>query len=452
MAGSPVELLQGARPVRSDAPRSRGEDPADQDPARSPFRSLLKSLTGGDGEAAVQADAPAAPTQAAVSEDADSLASLLASLAGQAGAAGSATAGLPGPGSAGGLLPGSAGTLDGTLAGRLEGALDGGEARMTAAHAGDVLTLTGAGAPAAADPASAASFTKGEGRMAGGAAAQGTASPQAQGAGQTPPQSGAASSPQTSTTAEESKANPFDAFAVEPEEVRAASRPGAADPDGELSRQIAGTIKVVRQETHFAPTLRLSPVQQIGEQIIDSLKGSSFLRSFDLPTRTEGPILKTLEIQLQPVELGSVKVQLRMVADRVEVVIQTAREATAEMLRQDQKLLDQMLKATGYKSDSVTIQVADSRMTGAAASATAQGGAADGSAQQNGFSGHTGGQWAGGSAGHSGEQAGRQDADGGADGPWSRSPDGSAADDIHEVSGRQGHETGSDRRAGGLYL
>lgn len=72
-------------------------------------------------------------------------------------------------------------------------------------------------------------------------------------------------------------------------------------------------------------------------------------------------MLKTLDIQLTPHELGTVKVSLRMVGDTVEVTLQTSKAQTADLLRQDRQLLDQMLRTTGFKADAITIQAADDR-------------------------------------------------------------------------------------------
>ena len=74
-------------------------------------------------------------------------------------------------------------------------------------------------------------------------------------------------------------------------------------------------------------------------------------------------MLKTLDIQLTPHELGTVKVSLRMVGDNVEVSLVTSKAQTAELLKQDRQLLDQMLRTTGFKADTITVQAADDRLS-----------------------------------------------------------------------------------------
>ncbi|MHA7772941.1 flagellar hook-length control protein FliK [Roseibium sp. M-1] len=157
----------------------------------------------------------------------------------------------------------------------------------------------------------------------------------------------------------------FAQFGVEPEAVS----DGSSRPGGQrslLPEDAAGTVKVLRQETHFAPNMRLSPAQQVGDQVATAMKEMAAGRATDqagLTAKAEGPVLKTLDIQLNPHELGTVKVSLRMVGDSVEVSLVTSRVQTAEVLKQDRQLLDQMLKATGFRADTITIQAGDDRIT-----------------------------------------------------------------------------------------
>ncbi|PVB62686.1 flagellar hook-length control protein FliK [Labrenzia sp. 011] len=187
----------------------------------------------------------------------------------------------------------------------------------------------------------------------------------------------------------------FAQFGVEPEQVTdaASSRSAARSM---LPEEAAGTVKVLRQETHFAPNLRLSPIQQVGEQIVAAVKeipsGAGAIQQ-GLSAKAEGPVLKTLDIQLTPHELGSVKVSLRMVGDTVEVTLVASKAQTAELLKQDRQLLDQMLRVTGFKADAITVQAADDRpvqQPGASPngqSASGQNGSAGGDGQAQSFNG-----------------------------------------------------------------
>ena len=75
--------------------------------------------------------------------------------------------------------------------------------------------------------------------------------------------------------------------------------------------------------------------------------------------QTSGPSVKILEIRLQPEELGTVRVTMRIVDNALQVDVRSANPQTAELLQKDRHLLDRMLQAAGYKADSVSIHAMD---------------------------------------------------------------------------------------------
>lgn len=176
--------------------------------------------------------------------------------------------------------------------------------------------------------------------------------------GGSPSQGPAAGQKQSVTTG---TADLFSEFAVNGGRV---SDKGLQSTGTPLPKVTAASVKILRQETHFAPTLRLSPVQQIGAEITSALKAEAIPSGRDqasLTIKPEGQAVKALEIQLRPAELGTVKVTLKIVGDTVEVALRTSNPETAELLKQDRQMLDQMLRATGYKADSITILAGDER-------------------------------------------------------------------------------------------
>jgi chemotaxis protein MotD len=235
----------------------------------------------------------------------------------------------------------------------------------------------------------------------------------------------------------------FAQFGVEPEAV-ADPLVGGGGRRSLLPEEAAGTVKVLRQETHFAPNMRLSPAQQVGEQVVTAIRSLASDQGVQaqggLTHRAEGPVLKTLDIQLTPHELGTVRVSLRMVGDSVEVTLQASQSQTAELLRQDRQLLDQMLKATGVKADAVTIQTADDRVSVQAGSSA--GGNAPMNQHNSGNGGFGEGQPQNAGSGQSGNRDGR-----GQQGPSDEVFPGSQA------ARGEGHEddTGS-RLSDGIYL
>jgi len=211
-----------------------------------------------------------------------------------------------------------------------------------------------------------------------------------------------------------------------------------------LSKIEPGTLKVLKQETHFAPSMRLSPIQQVGQSLVGALNdlADSFRTGTSPLARPEGPVLKTLEIQLTPHELGTVKVTVKMVDNAVEVSLRASNPATAELLKQDKALLDQMLRATGHKAETITIQAAGddrpvfasqaSSNTGQSQSGTNQGAAGD----QDGGNGF-----------HQSEGGSGQNRDG--EGRQFGVEEGLVTEDR----GRSEHEdSASDSRDGGIYL
>jgi chemotaxis protein MotD len=222
--------------------------------------------------------------------------------------------------------------------------------------AGVLAQLTGKGAQNAL-----AAKTAGTGQPAGQQASQGSA--QAAQAGNAKPQTGTG----TTATGDNGVKDLFAKFGIEPEAV-SEGRGTDKQAAGLKSPIDAASVKIVRQETHFAPSYRLSPIQQVGEGIMASLKAEASRAAAEpqgLSIKPEGEAVKTLEIKLTPVELGTVKVTLKITGGNVEVTMTASNPQTAELLKQDRQLLDQMLRATGHRADSITIQAAaDDRVTG----------------------------------------------------------------------------------------
>ncbi len=156
----------------------------------------------------------------------------------------------------------------------------------------------------------------------------------------------------------------FSRFAVKPEAVSLEGRETAGRIT--VGKGGAEAIEVVRQETHFAPSQRIPPIQQVGQALSDALgkeqaaQGGRTSLSFgdtgQLFGQSSGSAVKILEIRLQPQELGIVRVTMRIVEDRLQVDVRSANEQTVELLQKDKHMLDRLLSASGYKADSVTVQ------------------------------------------------------------------------------------------------
>ncbi|WP_321336817.1 flagellar hook-length control protein FliK [Breoghania sp.] len=162
----------------------------------------------------------------------------------------------------------------------------------------------------------------------------------------------------------------FSRFAVKPEAV---SLNGSSKTERiTVGKNAADSIEVVRQETHFAPSQRIPPIQQVGQALSEALANGqatqsgraplSFGETGQLYGQTSGSAVKILEIRLQPQELGTVRVTMRIVEDRLQVDVRSANPQTVELLQKDKHMLDRLLHASGYKADSVSVQgISDDR-------------------------------------------------------------------------------------------
>jgi chemotaxis protein MotD len=126
-------------------------------------------------------------------------------------------------------------------------------------------------------------------------------------------------------------------------------------------------VTTLRQETHFAPVMRTSPTLQIVDAVASTLSGSDIdqpiTNAADLAQITRpqasSSALRVLQVQLQPIELGTVTISLSLKADVLQLHIEAARAATADMLRADREALSGLLRSVGYDVDSMNVQITE---------------------------------------------------------------------------------------------
>lgn len=75
--------------------------------------------------------------------------------------------------------------------------------------------------------------------------------------------------------------------------------------------------------------------------------------------RTSDSVLRILNLQLHPADLGVVTVKMRLSGDSLEMELHTEKEETAQLLRHDSEKLSALLRGSGYRPDTITIQVND---------------------------------------------------------------------------------------------
>jgi flagellar hook-length control protein FliK len=226
-----------------------------------------------------------------------------------------------------------------------------------------------------------------------------------------------------------------------------------AQPEEEEDHEhLAAPIKVdaVSHTTHFAPVAWLSPAQQVVNAVSSTLPAESAsevedgastptnptlsvdLNSLAATARPSSSSLKTLDLQLDPQDLGAVSIRLNLSATGLTVEVQASQAATADLLEKDRRTLTDGLNGAGYAVSGVEISFAPS--SGTATGFTDQGLAQNSSGQSLGSD----------SQGNGGSQT----------------QDGSASDSFSRQNSKQdGHGTpemarsAAQRSAGsGLYI
>jgi len=150
--------------------------------------------------------------------------------------------------------------------------------------------------------------------------------------------------------------------ALEPEQSLSLALARAVTSSAEMPTGPARVV-VLQKETHFQPVPELAPVQKIADVVISEMEGSfdmASLRAADLaapePGSKPSEPLKVLTIQLDPPELGTVTVKLRLVGDVVQVEMAASRHETAQMLQQQRELLSDIMRQAGYSSSVASVQ------------------------------------------------------------------------------------------------
>ncbi|WP_162820235.1 flagellar hook-length control protein FliK [Microvirga calopogonii] len=142
----------------------------------------------------------------------------------------------------------------------------------------------------------------------------------------------------------------------------------AASPDRMIDRsdvQKQAPMTGVKAEPGSLPS---STLQHLAGSIIEDAKASSEIQqpSFQhdglnrvATARASAGVLRVLDLQLKPAELGLVTIRMRLSGDSIEMEIQAQHEDTAELLRNDADKLSSLLKVSGYRPDVITIQSAE---------------------------------------------------------------------------------------------
>ncbi|WP_026379045.1 flagellar hook-length control protein FliK [Afifella pfennigii] len=198
--------------------------------------------------------------------------------------------------------------------------------------------------------------------------------------------------------------------------------PGVVTPSstpGEKTGSVEAALPKEPVPAANGPALASSQLARIASAIgsqmaltpeIQAQRGISGALPFSHAMAGPGPV-KSITIQLHPVELGSVKIELRLGQDGLAVRLEASRAETARMLQQDSQMLSDIIRSSGHDPDSIIIHNAPSdraagvdagqtagnlraggQPQGEAGAGTASGGERESSARGEGFEGQRGHQ------------------------------------------------------------
>ncbi|WP_143181423.1 flagellar hook-length control protein FliK [Pseudovibrio exalbescens] len=153
-----------------------------------------------------------------------------------------------------------------------------------------------------------------------------------------------------SNTAEEMRVDP-----------NAGTKPSVGE--AEVSPE-AKDVKVLKAETHFMPTSDLKgPSRQVAEGVMradgglnDPAKLVRELSQAAQNSKSATPV-KTLEIQLRPENLGTVRVSMQLSGDALEITMTASSKEAAEQLQRDSLALTKVLRDAGYRTDSGNLTI-----------------------------------------------------------------------------------------------
>jgi chemotaxis protein MotD len=217
----------------------------------------------------------------------------------------------------------------------------------------------------------------------------------------------------------------FDAAAGATEAVLAKVPASASGPDIVLNTNVT----VLRTETHLPPVTPTTPLHQIVSAITgpDGLGAQAEATApgapdASTPAAPERQLVRTLDIRLEPPDLGSVTVKLRLSGQHLALRISADTVTTAQSLDQDRDTLASLLRGNGYSTEISAVRHEPATAAVPSASATDSSASTQGSANQAGGQGsgsgsadggprHQGGQPGGHQQGQHGAPAGYQPGD-----------------------------------------
>jgi hypothetical protein len=166
-----------------------------------------------------------------------------------------------------------------------------------------------------------------------------------------------------------------------PETIRldTATQTGPLDPQNQAAPfnqpATAPSTRIVSThvETHFAPAQGPSPpTQQVATALLNELGGDANPDPTALgstpagqpPTQPSNSTLKVLIVHLEPADLGSVAIKMRLTGNHLDMEVMAAQHDTLRALSSDHDRLRDMLQSCGYSIDHLSIKASPSAQSG----------------------------------------------------------------------------------------
>ena len=159
---------------------------------------------------------------------------------------------------------------------------------------------------------------------------------------------------------------------------------------------LSANVTVLRTETHLPPVTPTTPLHQVLAAITtDALAAPAEPAAAGAPdpTTTAGPgrqLVRTLDIRLEPPDLGSVTVKLRLSGEHLTLRISADSAATAQSLEQDRDTLASMLRSNGYSPEISAVRHEPAAATAILNASSTDAASSQSGAYQSGSQGSTG--------------------------------------------------------------
>lgn len=137
----------------------------------------------------------------------------------------------------------------------------------------------------------------------------------------------------------------------QPKAPKEISRPKAADVE----------VRVVKVETSFSPAASTPFVMQVAKIIADGLDGPvhSPVAVTGNPMADPRPdVVKSIQIQLHPDDLGKIKVAMHLRGDELKLQIEVTSKAVETLLLNDHQALKDLMGQAGYDIKDASISIA----------------------------------------------------------------------------------------------